>query len=182
MRITRIFTKHSINYLIEINEKRLLVDCSCDLEELEKLTSSLDAIVLSHGHFDHFFSLEQVQKRYGCAVYMHKNAIAKLSDARLNASKYFSMPVECNLAKQDCVFIKEGKQKIADVPVEIFFAPGHTDDSILLLICNVLFVGDFVFENTYGRTDLPTGNFVHMQNSLKKYKKLISECVVCSGH
>ena len=56
---------------------------------------------------------------------------------------------------------------------EIIHNPGHTSDSVTFYFKeeNVMFVGDFIFKETIGRTDLETGNMIEMQKSINMIKK-----------
>ena len=182
MKITKINTALSCNYLLEENGKHILIDCSCELKELQRLTTSLDAIIITHGHFDHFYTIKEVQKYYGCEVYMHKNAYKKLNDNRINASRYFGILFGVQLDEKCIRLVNEGKNTIGGMNFNIYYAFGHTDCSILIEYEKLLFTGDFVFENSYGRTDLPTGNFKVMQQNLEKYKSLISSHICYYGH
>lgn len=182
MKVSKIHTNLSTNYLVEQNGKVLLVDCACSLQDLQNLTSKLDGIVLTHGHFDHFLTLQQVQEYYSCPVYMHKDAFEKLTTPKLNASDYFNEQIVCNLPQNAVRFVTEGKQEIGGVRAEIFYAFGHTNDSIMLAIDKALFVGDFLFERGYGRADLPTGNFTTMKQSLRKYLPMVKNYTLFYGH
>ena len=182
MEITKINTNFSCNYLVKKGDKRILIDCSCEMEDLIKLTDKLDAIVITHGHFDHFFTLEQVQKHYGCKVFMHEKAFEKLTNSRQNASRFFGMIFECKIDKKNVEFLREGQNDIGGVMCNIYYAFGHTNDSVLIEIDKALFTGDFLFKNSYGRTDLPTGNFITMQQNLQKYRPLISSHICYYGH
>lgn len=79
--------------------------------------------------------------------------------------------------------LKEGINKIGKFTFEVINTPGHTDDSICLYFKedNIMFVGDFIFENGIGRTDLG-GNINDMVNSLKKISKYNRNIIIYPGH
>ncbi len=182
MKVYTIYTNYSINYLVQVGKRVLLIDCSCKLSDIKKLTNRVDGIILTHGHFDHFSTLQEVQEYYSCPVFMHKKAAAKLANAKLNASRFFGQIIECKLPQEKIVYLAQGRQNICGVPVIVYYAPGHTNCSIIIEIGGAYFVGDFVFANTYGRTDLPTGDFAQMQQSLAKYRPMLATKQVFSGH
>lgn len=182
VRIQKINTNYSNNYLVFGKGSCLLIDCSCDISMLLKYTTKLDAIIITHGHFDHFYMLEAVQSYFKCPVYMHANAIPKLIDSSLNASGYFDDKLVCKLPVSSIVVLNPGKNQIADISVEIFDSAGHTDDSILIAIENSLFVGDFLFSRGYGRTDLPTGSAEEMYKNLRKYLPFRKKYTLYYGH
>ncbi|MEW6556263.1 MAG: MBL fold metallo-hydrolase [Elusimicrobiota bacterium] len=63
---------------------------------------------------------------------------------------------------------KEGEtKKIGTLKLKFFFTPGHTQDSICILIENHLFSGDTIFASSIGRTDLGGGNLEQLLNSIK---------------
>ena len=59
---------------------------------------------------------------------------------------------------------------------------GHKSDLISILFDNHLFCGDFIFEWTIGRTDLPSGNPIQMKESIKKIMSLDKNTIVYPGH
>lgn len=79
---------------------------------------------------------------------------------------------------------KEGEKiKIGNVLLEVIETPGHSKDSICLLGKNFIFVGDLIFKEGIGRTDLFGGSEVELKKSLKRLKKLIKpEMKVFPGH
>lgn len=79
--------------------------------------------------------------------------------------------------------LKEGIHKIGKFIFEVIYTPGHTNDSICLYFKNdnIMFVGDFLFKNGIGRTDLG-GNINDMHKSLLKMKKYNPNIKIFPGH
>ena len=79
--------------------------------------------------------------------------------------------------------LKEGINQIGTFTFEVIYTPGHTSDSITLYFKedNVMFVGDFIFKDGIGRTDLG-GNYFDMVNSIKKISKYNKNIVIYPGH
>ena len=78
--------------------------------------------------------------------------------------------------------LKEGENKIDCFNFEMIKTPGHKSDLISLLFDKYLFCGDFIFEDSIGRTDLDTGNFKEMQESIRKIIKLDKNIIIYPGH
>lgn len=78
--------------------------------------------------------------------------------------------------------LKEGKNQIENFTFEVLFTPGHKEDSISLLFDKNMFVGDFIFQNSIGRTDLEGGNFEEMKESIQKLKTYPDDITLYPGH
>jgi len=78
--------------------------------------------------------------------------------------------------------LNEGLNKIGNFEFRVYYTPGHKSDLISILFDNYLFSGDFIFESSIGRTDLPTGNFKEMQDSIRKILKLDDNIIIYPGH
>lgn len=80
--------------------------------------------------------------------------------------------------------LKDGINKIGDFVFEVISTPGHSDDSISFYFkeLNSLFCGDFIFYESIGRCDLPSGNFIKMRDSINKIKKCSGDIKVYPGH
>ena len=78
----------------------------------------------------------------------------------------------------------EGVHEIGKFKFEVIYTPGHKEDSICLLFKDdkVMFVGDFIFKDSVGRTDLPGGNSIEMIESIKKIKNYPDDIVLQPGH
>lgn len=72
--------------------------------------------------------------------------------------------------------------KIMEFCFRIINFPGHKDDLVGFLFDNKLFSGDFIFEGTIGRTDLPGGNYKEMQESIKKILSFNDDIEIYPGH
>ena len=66
--------------------------------------------------------------------------------------------------------------------IKIFFTPGHTYGSVCLLIEDRLFTGDTLFSGSVGRVDLPGGDLLALENSLKLISKFKTSTVIYPGH
>lgn len=79
--------------------------------------------------------------------------------------------------------LKEGINNIGDFSFEVIYTPGHTDDSIVIYFKNesIMFVGDFIFKDGVGRTDLG-GNYNDLVNSIEKISKYDKNVTLYPGH
>ena len=79
--------------------------------------------------------------------------------------------------------MKEGINKIDNFTFEVIYTPGHTDDSICIYFkeSNTMFVGDFIFKDGVGRTDLG-GNYYELVSSIKKISKYDKDITIYPGH
>ena len=83
---------------------------------------------------------------------------------------------------EDYFHIKEGS--CPNIGFEIISVPGHSKDSVIYYFESdkVMFVGDFIFLNSIGRTDLPTGSDIDMQKSLELISKYPDDLTLYPGH
>lgn len=95
----------------------------------------------------------------------------------IGALKYFK-----DVPSYDYKNIQDFKSEL--FTFEVIKTPGHTSDSITLYFKKeqVMFVGDFIFKNSIGRTDLDTGSDSDMQKSIEMIKKYSDNIVLYPGH
>lgn len=77
---------------------------------------------------------------------------------------------------------KEGENHIELFTFEVIYTPGHKEDSISFLFENDMFVGDFIFKDSIGRTDLEGGNEENMKQSIQKIKQYSDDITIYPGH
>ncbi len=164
----------SVNCYVLIDEKTMnaiAIDVGGDskflmLEEL-KHGFKINAVLLTHGHFDHIGGAYDFYKR-GTKIYMGEMELKFITDDSLNLSYMFSDEV----SEFDAVGVKEGDElKFDNILVKVIETPGHTEGSVSYIIEDKIFDGDVVFEGSFGRIDFPTGN---AKTLIKSCKKLFS--------
>ena len=178
----------SNTYLIYNDKYSFVIDPSVSYDVIKKdIKNKLVAVLITHGHFDHFYEIESYMKLDNIKFYCHQNAIKKLENGLINFSRIYGIRLEI---KTDDRFIcvKEGKLNLTDdVIIDVIYTPGHSDCSLCYVFGDVIFTGDFIFKNSIGRTDLHTGNSVVMNESLKNFKsdkrlKQFENYVIYPGH
>ena len=139
--------------------------------ELNKLKCT--AIMLTHGHFDHTGAVEELKKQTGAAVYMHK------LDVRRNLAE---LGFRYNPPK-GTQYYKEGDTvKVGALEFKVIETPGHSEGGVCLICGDALFVGDTLFRDSCGRTDLPGCSAAALMRSLKKLYDLPGDYDVYPGH
>lgn len=151
-------------------------------DKLKEKGFDIKAILLTHGHFDHIFGVEALQKKTGSKVYACEAEKALLADSGLNVSEGVGRPVTVH----PDVFLSDGQElDLCDIHIKVIFTPGHTAGSCCFYIeeAGFLIAGDTLFEGSVGRTDLPTGSTRTMMDSIKdKLMALPDETKVYPGH
>jgi len=142
-----------------------VIDPSWDLEKvlgvLKENDLKLQYIINTHTHFDHVLGNEQLATLTGAKIIMHKNS-------RLDR----------NITVNDGDTIQLGS-----IGIKVFYTPGHSKDSICLLVENKLFTGDTLFVGNCGRVDLPGGSAAELYDSLfGRLAKLDDRIEVYPGH
>ncbi|MBL6444571.1 MAG: MBL fold metallo-hydrolase, partial [Holdemanella sp.] len=170
-------------YLVMENHHAILIDPADMYPSLEFILKenecTLEAIVLTHAHFDHISGIDKIVDAFHCDVYLNPNEFDFLQDPDLNSSSAFYMDVTCG-AK--CKPILEGKNTIAGFDIEAMYCPGHSVGSTVLKIEDCLFTGDVLFQGSIGRMDLATGSVSSMKQSLKKLAQLDKDYKLYPGH
>lgn len=119
-------------------------------------------LIDTHTHADHFSSARELARRLSAAAVMHVRAPAPYVDVR----------------------IADGETLIVgELRLRVLYTPGHTADSICVVLSDRVLTGDTLLLGATGRTDLPTGDADALFDSLfNRLLRLDGELLVCPGH
>jgi glyoxylase-like metal-dependent hydrolase (beta-lactamase superfamily II) len=147
------------------------------------------AVLLTHGHLDHTYSVTPVCGAHGVAAYVHTDDRRRLVDP---LAEFASSGMLAMLEQQfgtaatwrepdDVVEVGAGSRlDVAGLALEVVHAPGHTEGSVMFALPQVpsgapdevsrtLLTGDVLFAGSIGRTDLPGGDHEAMLRSLRDH-------------
>ncbi len=156
-------------------------DYLCYLLKLYSI--ELKAVLLTHGHFDHICGLSSLVEKFPIPVYAHRNDIQFLNDPQLNCAPHFWYTLDEFVHPELIVPIKnKDRIEISLMKFRVAHMPGHTQGSVCYVHDGNLFTGDTLFKGSVGRSDLPTGNSLKLQNSLRRIMTLKDSIKVFPGH
>ena len=161
-----------------------LIDCDGNPEPLfsyiEQNGLKPTHILLTHGHFDHIGAVAAVKEKYGRTVVGGAKETRVLTDASVNYSLHWGgSPITVHPE----ILVNEGDEvQVGSLTFRVMFTPGHTEGSICFFCGDALFSGDTLFQGSCGRTDLQTGDWGQIMESLKRLRDLPGEYNVFPGH
>jgi len=157
----------NFSYIIaeKLSRKAVVVDPSFNGDEIIRLAREhrlhIEYIIDTHHHWDHVAGNEKIRLGFGSKVAAHRFA-----------------KIEKDVEVEDGNTLKVGRMVL-----EVIHTPGHTADSICILVGSKLLTGDTLFVGECGRTDLLGGSARDMYNSLfHRLMKLDDETEVYPGH
>ena len=130
----------------------------------------LEAILLTHGHFDHVGAVRDLAAETGCQVYLNPDDLSM--PPRMTAGPLYYTDT----------YSDGDTLSPAGIPFQVLSTPGHTPGSVCLIAENFLFSGDTLFAGSCGRTDLPGGSTRAILESLRRLAALPQDYSVHPGH
>lgn len=168
----------------------VIVDPGANAEKIidiaeKQLMAKPVAVLLTHGHFDHIMAAREVAEHFGVKIHALEAERELLADSQMNLSLNFGL--EICITK--FVPLQDGQRlQLLDTEWQVIATPGHTGGSCCYYIENtgaepMLFSGDTLFQESYGRTDFPTGSERQLLSSIQEKLLLLPENTrVYPGH
>ena len=171
----------------EKSKETMVIDPAGNVEQIVEMLDILQAklkyIYLTHCHGDHIGGVTELKQRYSGQIVTQRKDAENLLDVNKNLSYYviskeMSIQVDARIDDEDLLHL-------GDLEFQVIHTPGHTSGGSCLY-CEkerLLFSGDTLFRGTWGRTDVPTGDFEDIINSIsKKLMILPDDTIVYPGH
>jgi len=153
-------------------DRALLIDPGDEaqrlLEAIDALGVKLEAILLTHTHFDHVGAVAPVARATGAPVYCPELETFVLADINRFVPWPGFGPFESYDADET---VKGGETlELAGMQIDVLFTPGHSPGHVTYAVRDeaALFSGDVLFEGSVGRTDLPGGDWPTLADSIAR--------------
>ncbi len=172
-------------YVINNGNNALAIDVGGSPEDvivyLVKNKFSLEAILLTHMHFDHMYGVANLAKSTGAPVYAPENDKVIWESEAGKGGIWGMPPVEAF----DAIWLSPGKTSFAGMTCYVLETPGHTPGGFSFYFPEqkCVFTGDALFYRSIGRTDFPLGDHKQLLQSIhEKLFILPDDTTVYPGH
>lgn len=156
-------------YLLISGKELVIIDPGDEsgkiLKQIQRTGAQAVYIINTHAHFDHVSASDQLREETGAKVLIHEAE-----------KKFVNFQVDRFLKEKD-------KIRIGSADLEVMHTPGHSPGGICLLTHGIIFTGDTLFKDGYGRTDLSGGSHEELLRSLERISELLKPgMMVYPGH
>ncbi len=175
----------SNTYLVIRQNAAVLIDCSADPDllrrELQRRGVQLLAVLLTHGHYDHYMTVHRFKEVFDVPFYLHEGDADFPGDGVKNCYHVFHR--EQALFPAADRLVRDGDvPEIGPFHVTVMHTPGHTPGSVCYRIGDALFTGDTLFACGHGRVTFPGGNARAMRESLDRLSEITEDLHIYPGH
>lgn len=158
----------------EGGSKCLIVDPGYEafhiMRHVNQLNLEVEAILLTHGHFDHVGAVRSIVADTDCDVYLNERE--KTMPEMMTGGKLYHTHS----------YDEGDTLTLAGLTFTVLATPGHTPGSVCLDFGDHMFTGDTLFAGSCGRIDLPGGDVKQMRATLARLAKLEKHCWIHPGH
>lgn len=166
------------------SSRAVIVDPGEEAERLlaaaEALGVEIEAILITHCHFDHIGAVAPIARATGAPVYCPEIERPVLADVMSWVPPGFG-PFESYEA--DHTVAGGERLSLAGIDIEVIFTPGHSPGHVTYAMQGALLSGDVLFQGSVGRVDLPGGDWATLERSIETLLKgNPPETVLYPGH
>ncbi|MBU0278330.1 MBL fold metallo-hydrolase [Gemella sp. zg-1178] len=174
-------------YIIHKDERAIIVDPGYGFKkikkEIDRLFLNVEAIILTHAHFDHIAGLDECRKYYKIPVYISPKESDWLSSPELNLSSVAGIENGIKTFPAEFEFENYKEYTLAGMTFKVLPTPGHSPGGLSFDFGDFVVVGDALFMSGYGRYDLPGSDYKELKNSIHNVLfKLDGNKKVYPGH
>jgi hydroxyacylglutathione hydrolase len=174
-------------FRLDGSDRALIVDPGEEAERIlgavDQLGLGIDAILLTHTHFDHVGAVAPVARATGAPVYCPEIEVPVLADIMSFVPWPGFGPYESYDADET---VAGGERlELAGMEIDVLFTPGHSPGHVTYSVAEerALFSGDVLFQGSVGRTDLPGGDWPTLLESIRGLVEgFPEETTVYPGH
>lgn len=142
-------------YILIQNKECLIIDPGSDYPKIKEQIddNKVLGVLITHSHFDHIGALRNFLTKRSIKIFKKSN-------------------------------LEEKEYTIGSFKFKCIYTPGHSKDSVTFYFEDeqMMFIGDFIFKDSIGRTDLPGGSPKDMEESIKKILKYSDDIHLYPGH
>jgi glyoxylase-like metal-dependent hydrolase (beta-lactamase superfamily II) len=162
-------------YIVTKDGKDIIIDPGIDATQwvMQNVTNPV-AILNTHGHFDHVWSNDALQKALHVKLYTPKDDLFFLQKSSFMPDLPPSTP--------DYEVQPNETLNIEGIEIKFHHFPGHTPGCSVIEIDDAWFSGDFIFQRSIGRCDFPYSSPEDMKKSLLRFKEIPYDKTVYPGH
>ena len=174
----------SCSYILTHARHSWLVDCGDVDQILPYIKGTLCGILLTHGHFDHIYGLNQLLNLYpDVPVYTNDYGMETLYDDKLNFSKFYGNTLQLQPVNNIRILHDGDVFELFDgVKVHAVFTPGHSPCCVTWVLDDMMFTGDSYIPGVKTVTNLPHCDKKQAACSEILIKKLAEHRTVYPGH
>ncbi len=172
------------------SKSAVVVDPGGDVDLIVNFLNSqslkLEAIWLTHSHYDHCGGVATLLKKLPVKLFGHIEGRLFREAVEYSASRFGGRAKDMSNCPEPDVYLNEGDNlQVGGHKFQVFYTPGHAPDHLVFYYQpqNTLIAGDTVFRQSIGRTDLPGGNYQLLIESIRnKILTLPEKTEILPGH